>query len=73
MPSAGLTKDSWASYRGEKLIDCRCRISGDHKGGQLFRRRLRVPFLLFERERVRERERVLPGRFRHLQVVNSSS
>ena len=57
MPSAGLTKDSWASYRGEKLIDCRCRISGDHKGGQLFRRRLRVPFLLFERERGCARER----------------
>ena len=40
-------QDYWASNWGKMLIDSRCRMPGDRKGGERFRRRFRVPHIPF--------------------------
>ena len=57
--------DYWASNWGKMLIDGRCRMPGDRKGGKRFRRRFRVPYPLFEKlvKIVRDRRWFNEGNF----------
>ena len=48
--------DYWASNWGKMLIDGRCRMPGDCKGGGRFRRRIRVPHIPFFERLVKDKQ-----------------